>query len=131
VAGFDATIEAIVDIARREPGLELLALFGSRARGDSRDDSDVDLAYSGDRDLDALGFRARMQSAVGGLRVDLVDLDSASGVLRFHAARDGRVLFESRPGRFDEFWWQTVQFWCDAEPVLREAWGRILDRPPG
>ncbi len=49
----DASVDAIREVAHRTPGLDFLVLFGSRARGDARDDSDWDLAYQGESSLDA------------------------------------------------------------------------------
>ena len=47
----------IKDLAASEPGLDLLVLFGSRARGDARPDSDYDVAVFL-KDLDNFGQEA-------------------------------------------------------------------------
>lgn len=85
------------------PGIEALYVFGSRARGDARPDSDLDLAVLGAAPLDPLRrFEAQRElSALLGVDVDLIDLRAASSVLRSEVVNGGKVLFQ-----------------CDAEYVL-------------
>jgi predicted nucleotidyltransferase len=77
------------------PPLRLAILFGSRARGAARPDSDIDLAIL---PVDpALSLRdesllvANLEHATGA-RVDLVRVDRAPPALRWRIARDGIVL---------------------------------------
>ena len=58
--------------------------------------------------------------------VDLVDLATASALLRFRAARDGVLLLEARPEAFLDFRLEAVRFWCDAGPVIRAAQADVL-----
>ena len=77
--------------------VELAYLFGSTARGTTGPLSDVDVAVrflpGGGRRLDE---RLKLQDALcrhlGSDRVDLVDLDDASPVLRYNVIRDGVLL---------------------------------------
>lgn len=110
------------------PGLRLLVLFGSRARGDAADLADWDLGYLADGDFDPDRLLADVGRQVGSDRVDLVDLARAGGQLRYRAARDGRLLYEAGPGEFARFWTDAVTFWCDAAPVLGPAYADVLDR---
>ena len=77
------------------PPLTLAIMFGSRARGDARPDSDLDLAILPvDPALplhDENGIIAALECATG-LPVDLVRLDRAAPALRWRIARDGIVL---------------------------------------
>src|SRR5882724_2386772 len=114
----DQAIQQLADAARRAEGLDLLLLFGSRARGDAHPHSDWDLGYLAGPGFDPDGFLARAVRRLGSDRVDLVDLARASGLLRFRAAGEGQVLHESQPGRFERFWLEAVSFWCDAQPIL-------------
>lgn len=88
------------------PPLSLAVLFGSRATGRARPDSDVDIAIvPADASL-ALGLElalaARLSSALA-REVDLVRLDRASTLLRWQIARDG-ILLLAEPG------WEWVRF---------------------
>lgn len=107
-------------------GLDLLVLFGSRARGDARGDSDWDFGYLASGGCDPDRLMAALVMAVGSDRIDVVDLARANGLLRFRAARDGRPLSERRPGTFARFWLDAVSFWCDAGPVLDAGYARVL-----
>ncbi|MGH8908274.1 MAG: type VII toxin-antitoxin system MntA family adenylyltransferase antitoxin [Egibacteraceae bacterium] len=108
------------------PGLRLLLLHGSRGRGDAGPRSDWDFGFLADDRLDPAALRARLTVAVATDAVDLVDLERASALLRFRAARDGVALFEHPAGEFRRFQLEAVRFWCDAGPVIRAAHDRVL-----
>lgn len=108
------------------PGLRLLVVHGSRGRGDAAPRSDWDFGFLADNGLDAAALRARLTVAMGTDAVDLVDLASASALLRFRVARDGVVLFERPTGAFRRFQLEAVRFWCDAGPVIRAAHDEVL-----
>jgi predicted nucleotidyltransferase len=123
-----AVVDAIRAAARRTAGLELLMLFGSRARGDARSASDWDFGYLGTPEADITALLAALVELTGSDRVDLADLGRASGVLRFRAARDGQLLHEGRPGLGDEFRLQAAGFWCDMAPILGPGLEEVLAR---
>ena len=113
-------------LLQRHPGLGLLVLLGSRARGTEHAGSDWDLGYLADGPLDPLDLRADVVTTLGTDAVDLVPLASASAVLRRDAAAHGRVLAERRPGAFADFQVEAAGFWCDVEPVVRAAHADVL-----
>ena len=119
-------LELAAGAVARHPALDLLVLFGSRARGEARGASDWDFGYLGQPGLDVDLLLADLVTATRSDRVDLVDLDRAGGQLRMRAARDGIALFERRPEAFAGFAFEAASFWCDAEPVLRTAYDRLL-----
>lgn len=119
-------LRACGDVARATPGLDILLLFGSRARGDASDQSDWDFGFLGQAEMDVAALIAAIVTAVGTDRVDLVDLERASGLLRYRAARDGRTVFEAAPGAVDRFRLQAADFWCDAGPALQRDYDRLL-----
>ena len=112
----------------RPPGLRLMILFGSRARGDAADLADWDFGYLADRTFDPDRLLAEAGIEVGSEEIDLVDLARAGGQLRYRAARDGRPLYEAGSGEFARFWTEAVTFWCDAAPILGPAYADVLDR---
>ena len=120
------TLDTLAMLARATPGLELLMLFGSRARGDSRPGSDWDLGYLATKEFDLPSFLGAAVEASGTDRLDLVDLERASGLLRYRAARDGQVLFELRPDLENRFRLEATRFWCDAAYVLRQGYDAVL-----
>ncbi|MHB8642666.1 MAG: nucleotidyltransferase domain-containing protein [Gaiellaceae bacterium] len=98
---------------RTEPGVSLAVLFGSRARGDSREDSDADLLVAfrlddGGRRADRGRVRALSErlSLRLGLNVQIVSLsDVETAPLLFaEVLRDGRVLVDR-----DDLWFELVE----------------------
>ena len=123
------TIEQqLAGLGAGHPDLRLLILFGSRARGDARKQSDWDLGYLAEPGLDADALLLDVVNTLATDRVDLVDLARAGAQLRFRAARDGQVLHEAEPGLFARFWVEAVGFWCDVEPLLRTGYAEALAR---
>ena len=79
----------------RRHGVKFAYLFGSRARGDAREDSDWDIAvYFGRRAtvLDEAELAAELSRALG-VEVDVVALDSAILDLIYTVLRDGVVIY--------------------------------------
>ena len=130
----------MLDVLRRvlesEPDVVNALLFGSRARGTERPDSDVDVAveltHGAARDVRSLGgLAARLESAAG-RPVGLVLLDEAPPSLAYRVFRDGRLLVEgdhaalvARKARaiLDYLDFKPVEELC-AEGVLRAAAAR-------
>jgi predicted nucleotidyltransferase len=107
-------------------GLDLLFLFGSRARGDVHAASDWDFAYLGATHVDVEGVLAALVLACDTDRVDLVDLSRAGGLLRYRVARDGQAIIERHQGTADRFRIEAADFWCDAGPLLEREYEAIL-----
>lgn len=73
-------------------GVKRVELFGSRARGDYKRTSDIDLAVRGG---DIPRFRLDIEETSTLLKFDIVDLDSQmQDELRESIRREGKVLYE-------------------------------------
>jgi len=120
------SIPTLRAVAEDQPGLRLLLLHGSRARGDTHDGSDWDFAYLADNGFDPAAMLAQLAEILHADRIDLADLSRASGLLRYRAAADGIVIFERKMGEFERYWLVVVPAWCDMEPVLRPAYDALL-----
>ena len=123
--------DALTRVASAAPCLQLLLLHGSRARHEAHAHSDWDFAYEADATFDADALLAAFADLLLADRIDLVDLDRAGALFRHRVARDRVVLFERTPGRFDRFWLNAVDTWCDLAPVLEPLYARVLETPPG
>ena len=128
--------DALREVLDREPDLLYAVVFGSAARGESRSDSDVDVAIElrsgAARDVNVIGrLTARLESAAG-RPIDLVLMDEAPPPLAYRVFRDGHVLIErdhaalvTRKARaiVEYLDWKPVEERC-ASGVLRAAAAR-------
>lgn len=121
-------IQKIVTIAKKYPELELLILFGSRARGQAHENSDWDFGYCASQKFDSISLNTDLVYLLGTDKVDLVDLSRASGLLRFRAASDGVSIYQKTNYEYEKFWLQAVNFWCDAGPIIRKEYDALLKR---
>jgi uncharacterized protein len=92
--GFSERLQEFVERAERALVLRRVYLFGSRARGDARDDSDVDLAFEHESSPAAWAdfVNTAQDQAPFLLDLDLVDLASATPALRERILREGRLV---------------------------------------
>ncbi len=103
-------MESLIANLRHEladtPGLHLALLFGSRARGEAREDSDVDLAILGEG-VDVLELARDLSLAVSA-EVDVVDLGPAGYPLLRAVLRDGKPVYEGRRGSLGQWRSHTI-----------------------
>lgn len=79
----------------RANGVEYAALFGSAARGETRDDSDIDILVRFSQDislLDHIGVAYELKDVLG-QKVDLVTERSLHRLLAPRVKRDLKVLY--------------------------------------
>ncbi|MBB3036567.1 type VII toxin-antitoxin system MntA family adenylyltransferase antitoxin [Hoyosella altamirensis] len=122
----EQAILRLARLVRDYPTVDLLILHGSRARGDAHPGSDWDFGYLAHGEVDHLGLLHEITQVLGTDDVDLVDLRAASGLLRFRAASEGRIIAESKHGRFNDFALAAALHWYDVAPVVREAQSEFL-----
>lgn len=115
--------EAILRAVESIPGISVLVLFGSRARGDHRPDSDLDVAVLPEsRDpKDRRHLLSSIAVALADLasdgRVDVVFLDQADDVIRQRVMEHGRVLLNRNPEAWKELRVRTMREYGDREWV--------------
>jgi predicted nucleotidyltransferase len=83
------------DALRTEPSVAFAVLFGSRARGDERGDSDVDLVVGFRTGTDRRELETRLARRLN-VAVQIVDLEHAKAAPRLLAEviREGRVIVD-------------------------------------
>lgn len=95
------SIRRVVESVVRAVDPTRVILYGSRARGDARDNSDYDLAvvFPQDRRNRWIRFLADYDdAALTLLPVDLLDLSEASEPLREQISKEGVTLYERATG---------------------------------
>jgi predicted nucleotidyltransferase len=120
--------------ARAVPGLSLLVLFGSRARGRARPTSDVDVAILADPDdptsrRHLLGrLAAELADMVPEGRADVVFLDEAPELLRQRIMEHGEVLVCRDPAVWRAWRVRTMREHGDREWARRLLRRALRDR---
>jgi predicted nucleotidyltransferase len=102
-------IEALEPVFRRH-AVRLAYVFGSLAEG--RPGDDVDLAVLLGKGS-VLELWTDLSDALGTDRLDLVDLATASPVLRFGVVRDGRLLYRESEETENEFEMAAIREYKD------------------
>jgi uncharacterized protein len=124
----EPSAERIVDVVRRElPEVVAIYLFGSAARGRSREGSDLDIAVLPVEELPSLSrweAQERIASVLG-KSIDLVDLQSASTVLRAQVVATGQLLDDSNPPARKRFEGQALTAYARLNEERREILERI------
>ncbi len=123
--GFKGKVVSPAEIRTRltplygEEGLRLVLLFGSLARGKTHRESDIDLAFLFDRDVDMVELTARVIELLSTDAVDVVELRKASPLLKFSIAKDAIVLYASSPSIFSEFYALSFRMFMDARKFYK------------
>jgi len=104
----------------------VVILFGSQAMGRSRVDSDLDLAFLSDRQINGYDLFMSAQRLAGelGCEVDLVDLRTASTVFRTQVIGHGKVIYCQDETRRMYFYMQTFKEYA----LLNEERVAILEQ---
>lgn len=110
------------------PGVEVVVLFGSAAQGRLRPGSDVDLGWLGLASAEEqASMRRRLEERLG-RDVHLVDLRSASELLRIEIVRTGRLCFERTPGAHTTFAAESMARWLDVAPAVEACAEAVRQR---
>lgn len=84
----------LIAVLTQEPSIEKAILFGSRARGDAKDHSDIDLALLGSRI--PLSVNTKLRDAAGLYLMDIVRINELENKdLLSNIERDGIVIYSS------------------------------------
>ena len=127
----DEIVRRILEIKPED--INLIVLFGSRARGNHSDTSDFDIAVGLTQSNEQKRFdlRLRIISTLEGPSnaVDVVIIADANWALRYRIARDGVVLFQRDDDSWPDFIEDVLIHYPDyrifEERLLRETLGGI------
>lgn len=91
-------IETLVEKISRFPSVEAVILFGSRATGQERPFSDIDLAVVGIADdHEWTHVRQLADEARTLLKIDILRFEKVEEAIRDSIIREGKVLYERGP----------------------------------
>jgi predicted nucleotidyltransferase len=129
------TIEGVLlrlrEALRDSASLQLAVLFGSRATGRSRGDSDYDIGVVPNDArwslADELSLAAALSAATDA-EVDLVRLDEQEPLLGREVASHGICLFEAAPGVFSAYRATAMSRWIDFDEMVAPHRARFLKR---
>ena len=94
----DSALTALESIFHHYPGVENVLIFGSRAKGNFKEGSDIDLAVKGVRLLftDILELKVRMDDLNLPYKIDLLHYDAISDPeVKKHIDRVGKSFYPS------------------------------------
>ncbi len=111
----------VVIASLRDAGASFALVFGSRARGDARPDSDLDVAAWWPTDP------PNSWDVVLSAGVDLVVVNGAPLELAGRIALDGIVLFDDDPPRRVRWVADTRKIWADERPRYERAHREFLE----
>jgi len=112
---------AVAEIVAREPGVVAAWVFGSRARGEERPSSDLDVAVILQSEAGA-EVLSRVSAALTqrlGVETDVVDLAKSTPVLGFEVVTGGRRVFERDALAADEAEERCLRAYLDTEHMRR------------
>jgi predicted nucleotidyltransferase len=112
-------IDRLRQVLSSDSRIAYALLFGSRARGTPRPDSDLDLAVGLARRMEPLELGelvGKLESATG-RTVDLVLLDEAPPALAYRVFRDGEVVCDRDPAAFASRKARAILEYLDFKPI--------------
>jgi uncharacterized protein len=100
-------------------GLNLIIMYGSRARGQARSTSDTDIAVRSSQVI-PMEQQFVIAQALDKVypEVEVCDVRQASPLLLAAIAQDAKLLFEAKPSSFEEFKIFAYNQYLDYKPVL-------------
>lgn len=125
-------------IPERIPYLKMLVLFGSRATGKTKDDTDWDFAVLCDEEkrqnciANNIGRLFELPIVIGEVLqinpdiIDIVELNQCSWLIAHFVARDGIMLYEKIPGEFDNFRFNSLKTESELKKFRQEQ-HRIIE----
>ena len=114
-------LDKLALLLKRDAGADAVWVFGSAARDNLRDDSDIDLALRFSSDSTRRSWRENCVTHLGklgllaGRDVHVIDIHEADLLLRMQVFRNGRVLLDLNPADTRRLLETTLRDYHDTE----------------
>lgn len=102
--------------------LNFLALFGSRASGSERKDSDYDIAYSPQEEFDydrEYFLGTELARVFQNPKIDTVSTKKSPPLLMREIAFNSKLLYERQKNSFDYFQMYAFKIYVEARPLFK------------
>lgn len=116
-------IERLSGLFERK-GVILAYLFGSLAKEEKGEDVDIALLFDGDMDE----MRSLIMEHLGTERVDLVNLKTASPVMKMQIVKTGRLIYRRSIEDENRFEMDVIRKYLDFEPMMRRRFEILKKR---
>ncbi len=121
----DAQKTFIINYFRSKPEIAAVYLFGSEARNEATQVSDIDLAVILNKNLREnklflLGGLEEELSSLLKRKVDVQDLDQAGNIFRFRVLSEGKIIFDRRGEEKFDFQTRAVNNYFELKPIYDE-----------
>ena len=104
----------------KKHGIKMILLFGSRAQGNSRQDSDLDLGILfTDVPLELAPIISDLITIFKNYSIDLAVLNHSDPVLKFEIIANYKILYCSDPEIFINFYLNTIKQYNDVQKLLK------------
>ena len=117
----------IADLFNNDKEIAAVYLFGSRAKNNESEKSDIDLGFLFNEKLSSIESYKMLQnyfvklSRFFGKEYDLVDMERINFVLLFEIIRDGKILIENNRKKNRHFKAQKIVQYFDFEYILKQC----------
>jgi len=126
----DEQLQQIGDYLVKTLDPYLIMLFGSAVNGHLRADSDVDLAYLSDQEMQGydLFMLSQQIASLLGRDVHLMDLNQVSTVMQAQVIGKGKVILDREPNRRREFFIQVLKKYARLNEERAPILVKIMER---
>lgn len=102
---FEKKLEKLIIFLKEKLDCEAIVLFGSYARGTQNEESDIDIAFKTDKNINAQEQFEIVQELEEILKkdVDLVNLDNITDVFRYEILMNGNTIYCRDSFKFDMY----------------------------
>lgn len=130
----DDDLKKVIEYLSRERPVIAVYLFGSLAKGDSTEKSDIDLGILLNEDFDFLAdfdYKLRLMGElkdITGKMVDIVFINRADPILQHQIRKYGKVIFESNRIKRIEYEIRSRKNYFDFLHLHKKYMEKILSR---